>query len=29
MSKITHELSTEQIELIKEEYNNYQLPTQL
>ena len=29
MSKITQELSTEQIELIKEEYNNYQLPTQL
>jgi len=29
MSKITHELSTEQIELIKEEYNSYQLPTQL
>ncbi len=29
MSKITHELSREQIELIKEEYNNYQLPTQL
>jgi len=29
MSKITQELSTEQIELIKEEYNSYQLPTQL
>jgi len=29
MSKITHELSREQIELIKEEYYSNQLPEQL
>ena len=29
MSEITHELSREQIELIKEEYYSHQLPTQL